>query len=201
MRIYQTVAGRQQLVGTLNAWNKEALHRLTVACNKHINTLKDKTWKAAPTSTWKLTRSIRPVLIDDPSKRSDSTILATKTFAGFVRSTARHSIFVEFGSGPMGNRTNNAMRPSWHEYGDRQKFPPLKKIKAWAMTRPGANPWKVAWGIVRNKGVRARPFLFNSFEPMREQVVRDMREALDFQPGEVGSMERSEFWSVGDVKA
>jgi len=169
MNIYMTVGGRQELIAKLGLFNKEAKKRLSTSITKWSNKIYAEAHSSAPLSSGRLVAGISP--------QNAETLGKEEVIVGYVRSKARHSLFVEYGTGPMGASTNRMPRPAWHDYRSSHKFPSVKKLTPWAKAH-GANPYLVALGIFRNQGVKARPFLQPAFLRHKDAIVSDLQAAV-----------------------
>lgn len=106
---------------------------------------------------------------------------------GAVDVGAIYGIFVEYGTGPLGARTNRQELPRGYVHGPAY-FPPPSKLQRWAERHKiEGGGYAVARAIFRNGGTRARPFL----GPAARKAATKMQGTLDkiFRKGmaEVGA--------------
>jgi HK97 gp10 family phage protein len=169
MNIYMTVGGKQEFIARFGVFNKEARKKLSTAITKWSERIYLEAHSSAPFTSGKLTAGISP--------QNAETLGKNEAIVGYVRSRARHSLFVEYGTGPMGASTNRMPRPAWHDYHAAHKFPSVRKLTPWAKAH-GFDPWALARFIFKNQGVKARPFLQPAFLRHKEAIVSDLQAAV-----------------------
>lgn len=191
------VEGLEQTIGWFDRFNVELIKRLTEIINRTCREVEGEAVSRAPWFSGKLGRSISTRAAWHSDKGYTP---AADDLQRVVRAAAKHGVLVEFGIGPLGVSTAPS-QPDWlkrnlgnHMADARGRYtaskakiegewklvggkPMYTALHRWAV-KMGLPPWKVALGIKRRGGVKARPFLGPAWEAVKPVFIQRVERVL-----------------------
>jgi len=163
------VSGVDEAIGKIARLNRRIQAALSSVLRTYALMIHAKAVRNAPGDTGKL--------------RSSGGVLIKRTFAK-VAFTADYAAFVEFGTGPLGAKTNRRELPDGYEHGTSHGRPPADALEGWA-NRHNANVYEVTGAIMKRGGNPAQPYLGPAYDSSIEGFRRNLRRVIKTVMGEL----------------
>jgi hypothetical protein len=177
--LYINIKGEKEVIGAFDSFDSVTAEGLKNIISKYADDIVQGAVLKAPTYSGRLLASINKRMGTDPEKPT-----------GVISPSVRYGAMQEFGTGPLGAALNRSPRPPWHHYSLHPSYPPISKIKDWAI-RHGIPPFLLARAIFRRGGIPPQPFLTPTVNGVETEMTAEIGSFLESRARALGFSEEA----------